>query len=32
LYFRSGAAIAELFGARGDVQFFARTLTKEWAR
>ncbi len=32
LYFRSGSAIGELFGARADVQFFARTLTKKWAR
>jgi hypothetical protein len=32
LYFRSGAAIAELFGARADVQFFARTLARKWAR
>jgi hypothetical protein len=32
LYFRSGAAIGELFGNRADVHFFARTLTKEWAR
>ena len=30
LYFRSGTAIGELFGAQADVQFFARTLTKSW--
>ena len=32
LYFRSGTAIGELFGAPADIQFVARTLTKAWAR
>jgi hypothetical protein len=32
LYLRSDAFVAELTGSAADVQFFARTLGKRWAR